>query len=125
MGLSPADQTCDTRKGEEAIRLNPLDPAHASTLRCKSEGRLESTDPQFQEDIDERLNLNHRVLVAARRAKLQRELRPLQVRHRAAPIPESAIRALIAETETPTGGKLPELCCVLRLWARRRFGGAW
>jgi uncharacterized protein (TIGR02646 family) len=122
-GRSPSDQTCDTRKGEEAILLDPLDPTYVATLHCTSAGRLGSTDPRFQADIDERLNLNHRVLVAERKAMLTRALGRLQVKYRAASIPESAVRKLIDELETPASGKLAAFCSVLRLWARRRYGG--
>ena len=74
MGSSPKDQTCDTRKGEAAITINPLDLAHISTLYCTSDGRLSSTNPQFQSDIDERLGLNHRILVEDRKARLKRHI---------------------------------------------------
>lgn len=123
VSVPQADETCDTRKGEDAITLNPLDPSHVATLRCSSAGRLESTNAQFQGDIDDRLNLNHRILVADRKAMLKRDLDKLTLRHRGANIPESAVRALIADVEEPDGGKAGEHCGVLRLWARKRYGG--
>jgi uncharacterized protein (TIGR02646 family) len=119
-----ADHTCDTRKGEDPILLSPLAPAHVATLYCTSSGLLKSTDPRYQEDIDVRLGLNHRVLVAARKGKLDRDLGRLILRYRTSSIPEGEVLRLIAELEAPDGRKLPELCCVLRLWARKRFGGA-
>jgi uncharacterized protein (TIGR02646 family) len=124
-GSPRADQTCDTHKGEEAILLNPLDPAHFATLRCTSAGRLESTDPQLARDIDERLNLNHPILVEERKTKLHRALERLRIKNKESKIPESAVRRLIDELEAPVGGKLPELCVVLRLWARKRYGTGW
>ncbi len=122
MGSSPQDQTCDTRKGEDVITLNPLDAGHVSTLYCTSGGRLSSTDPRLQKDIDERLRLNHRILVADRKARLDRDLRRLQAKYPKAEIPPSAVRRVIEDVEAPTEGKLPELACVLRLWARKRYG---
>jgi len=124
-GSSRGDQTCDTRKGEDAIVLSPLDATHVETLRCTSAGRLESTNAQFQKDIDDRLNLNHRILVEDRKAMLSRDLAPLVRQHRTGTIPEPALRRLVTDLETPTAGKLREHCCVLRLWARKRFGGGW
>ncbi|WP_437481821.1 hypothetical protein WME75_39515 [Sorangium sp. So ce1014] len=124
-GRRPADQTCDTRKGEEEILLNPLDPAHVSTLSCTSAGRLQSTDPRFQKDIDDHLGLNHPVLVGDRKVMLDRDLKRILIKYRKSPIPESAIRTLVTELETPTGGRLPELCSVVRLWARKRYGAQW
>jgi hypothetical protein len=68
------------------------------------------------------LGLNHRILVADRKARLDRHLHRLIARHPTAGLPESAVRRSIAEVETPTEGKLPELACVLRLWAHKRYG---
>ncbi len=124
MGFSPKDQTCDTRKSEDAISLNPLDHTHTSTLYCTSDGRLFSTNPQFQSDIDERLGLNHRILVEDRKARLTRHINQLVAKHPKQPISQSAVQQLIAEAEAPAEGKLREHACVLRLWARKRFG-AW
>ncbi len=120
MGFSPKDQTCDTRKGEDAITLNPLDLAHISTLSCTSAGRLLSSNTQFQSDIDERLGLNHRVLIDDRRALLTRELNRLITKHPKQLISRSAIQQLITEAEEAKEGKLVEHACILRLWARKR-----
>lgn len=122
IGVPPRDQTCDTRKGGDEITLDPLNFAHISTLYCTSAGHLSSTNPQFQNDIDERLGLNHRVLVADRKARLQRDLNRLLARHPNQSISESAVQQAIVEVETATDGKLPDLACVLRLWAQKRFG---
>ena len=69
-GWRPNSQTCDTRKGEDAINLNPLNPSRIVTLTCNSRGLLESSDTRFQSDVDERLGLNHRILVDDRPARL-------------------------------------------------------
>jgi uncharacterized protein (TIGR02646 family) len=120
MGSSPKDQTCDTRKGEDAIALNPLDLTHISTLSCTSAGRLLSSNPQFQSDIDDRLGLNHRILVADRKAWLDRHINQLVAKQPRQTISRSAVQQLIAEAEAPAEGKLREHACVLRLWARKR-----
>lgn len=122
MGSSPKDQTCDTRKGEDAITLNPLDHTHISTLYCTSDGRLSSTNPQFQSDIDERLGLNHRILVEDRKARLKRHISQLVAKAPTQQIPRNTVQQMIAEAEAPAEGKLREHACVLRLWARKRFG---
>ena len=122
MGASPRDQTCDTRKGEDTLTLNPLDLTHISTLYCTSAGRLSSTNPQFQSDIDERLGLNHRVLVEDRKARLAREITRLIARNPRQSISLGALQQQIVELEGPMEGRLPEHACVLRLWARKRFG---
>lgn len=121
LGSSPQDQTCDTRKGEDAITFNPLDLAHISTLYCTSAGRLCSTNPQFQDDIDDRLGLNHKTLIGDREARLTREINRLINKTPKGSISPAAVQQLIAEVETPTDGRLREHACVLRLWARKRF----
>ncbi len=121
-GSSPHRQTCDTRKGKSAIALNPLDPAHIATLRCSSNGILKSTDSHFQEDIEQRLNLNDPILVEDRRVQIHRQLKQLQAQYPTQKFPEGVLRRAIIDAETVKDGKLPEHACVLRLRARKRFG---
>lgn len=126
VGVAPAEQTCDTRKGEDEIALDPCNAAHLATLRCSTRGRLESSHAQFQADIDERLGLNHRVLVAERRGVIQRALARLNATHGAREYPPTAVRAVVGEAEATTAGRAPELAGTLRLWARGRFpDGRW
>lgn len=131
-GFPRSAQTCDTRKGESMITLNPLDSAHVVTLFCTSDGRLCSTNGTFQDDIDERLGLNHAILVGDRRAILDRALGRLKTRFPTSEFSIGKVKKLIEEMETPKqrvvhekeGPKatLDEHCSVLRLWARKRFG---
>lgn len=121
-GFPRSAQTCDTRKGESTITLNPLDAAHVATLYCTSDGRLRSINAAFQDDIDERLGLNHAILVGDRRAILDRALGRLKARYPTSEFSIAKIKRLIDEMETPQHGKLAELCSVLRLWARKRYG---
>lgn len=122
MGSPPSDQTCDTRKGEDAINLNPLDTRHVATLYCTSNGRLASKDANFQRDIDDVLGLNHQILVNGRKIQLGQYIDRLRARYPRGEFPLSAVRRLIVEAETPSEGKLREHACVLRLWARKRYG---
>jgi uncharacterized protein (TIGR02646 family) len=121
-GSPRSAHTCDTRKGEQVIALNPLNSAHVATLHCTSIGRLESTNATFQEDIDERLGLNHAILTSDRKVILDREVARLKAKYPKSEFPISQIRRLIDELETPKDGKLTALCSVFGLWARKRFG---
>ncbi|MFO0756699.1 MAG: hypothetical protein U0359_09420 [Byssovorax sp.] len=132
-GQPGPDQTCDTKKGEHDITLNPQTEAHLATLHCTSSGVLRSTNAQFQEDIDQRLNLNHRILVEDRKASLKRALDRLSKKFPGTTIPISAVRRLAEEIETPALNRddppvseLPEHSHVLRLWAKKRYPeAAW
>lgn len=123
-GSARSDQTCDTRKGEDRITLNPLNPGHVATLRCSGEGKISSTDPRLQEDIDSRLGLNTEILVQERRAHLERALRRLEAMNPGGSYSIRSLRALIEEAESPREGRLGALAGVLRLWARRRYSNA-
>lgn len=69
-GTPPQGQTCDTRKGDEALQFNPAVPAHnvESRIAYTGTGRIfaPGKDP-FDKQIKEVLNLNEAHLVANRR----------------------------------------------------------
>lgn len=75
-------QTCDNRKGNRAITINPL-TSNVDAIRYLPNGRLAHPNERLQEDIDDRLNLNVDFLVEGRLAaraelieQLRRELGP-------------------------------------------------
>lgn len=51
-------QICDTHKKDQPIRISPLNREDMRTIYYTSNGIICSTDPSFQHDIDEVLNLN-------------------------------------------------------------------
>lgn len=75
-------QTCDNRKRNRAITINPL-TSNVDPIRYLTDGRLAHPDAKLQHDIDDRLNLNVAFLIegrlAARQeliARLERDLGP-------------------------------------------------
>ena len=50
--------TCDARRGNEPIKVNPCDADTLRGITYMSSGRIQSSDPEINEDINERLNLN-------------------------------------------------------------------
>jgi len=69
-GCSPKEQTCDTRKGGDGIKFSPAIIKHRVNEIIKYDGRgtISSTDPEFNIQINENLNLNKN------RLKLNREV---------------------------------------------------
>ncbi|MEM9460176.1 MAG: TIGR02646 family protein [Myxococcota bacterium] len=64
----PTDlQTCDTRKGNADITINPLDSS-VDDIEYLPNGQLGHPQPSLQEDIDQHLNLNVGFLVEARKS---------------------------------------------------------
>lgn len=49
--------TCDARRGNESIKVNPCDAETLRGITYTSSGRIQSSDPEIDEDINERLNL--------------------------------------------------------------------
>lgn len=64
-------QTCDTRKGNEVLRIDPQKEGDILTIEYTSNGEIKSNNPDFQEDFDNILNLNNTFgLVKSRREAL-------------------------------------------------------
>lgn len=57
-GQREAFETCDTRKGESEITITPLNAAHIRTLVYGADGSIFSTNPTFENEINQILNLN-------------------------------------------------------------------
>lgn len=52
-------QTCDTRKGEKKLNINPMNEEHMKTIQYKSDGTISSTNVEFVQDLNDVLNLNY------------------------------------------------------------------
>lgn len=52
------NQTCDEHKGNSIITINPSVVEHIDTIYYNSNGEIHSTNPDFEKDIDDILNLN-------------------------------------------------------------------
>lgn len=57
-GESFEKQTCDTRKGNKEIKINPQVNSDILTIRYTSNGEIKSNNSDYQKDFDETLNLN-------------------------------------------------------------------
>jgi uncharacterized protein (TIGR02646 family) len=64
-------QTCDTRKGNDKITINPTDKLHIDTIKYGLDGLITSTNPAFEDDINRTLNLNENNLKKRREAIYQ------------------------------------------------------
>lgn len=71
-GRSPEEQHCDTRKASRDIKWNPANAAHAidSRLRYLADGTVESTDSEFNAQLNDVLGLNLGYLKNNRKAVL-------------------------------------------------------
>ena len=51
-------QTCDTRKGNKEIKINPQEKSDILTITYTSNGEIKSSNLDYQNDFDDTLNLN-------------------------------------------------------------------
>jgi uncharacterized protein (TIGR02646 family) len=71
-GQKPAQQHCDTKKGNADLSFNPADFNHdvESKIKFLGNGEIKSINPHFDREINENLNLNQRTLVNNRKSIL-------------------------------------------------------
>jgi uncharacterized protein (TIGR02646 family) len=71
-GKSPAEQHCDTKKSSRDLKWNPANTDHVieSRLRYLADGTVESTDDEFNAQINDVLGLNLSYLKNSRKANL-------------------------------------------------------
>lgn len=66
-GQPPKLQTCDTRKGNAALKYNPANPQHHIDSQVKYQrGKITSDDVEFDIQLNQVLNLNHPRLIQNR-----------------------------------------------------------
>lgn len=123
-GKALREQHCDTRKRNKVLSRNPANPAHTveAVLRFEGGGRLVSTDPVFDQEINGVLNLNLAFLRNNRKAVLDAFLGALP---RAGEIKRSRLEDWLREWNGDSGaGDLPEFCQVVVYWLRKRLARA-
>jgi uncharacterized protein (TIGR02646 family) len=78
-GRPGKEQHCDTRKGSNALSINPADPACnvERLIKFPGTGKIKSDDPDIDCQLNEVLNLNHPQLVSNRKATLDSFCRAL------------------------------------------------
>lgn len=75
------NQTCDTRKGSQEIKINPQENRDILTISYTNDGRIKSTNKDYQKDFDDTLNLNSTLgLVSLRKSALDSLKRKLYER---------------------------------------------
>lgn len=119
-GLPPYDQYCDTRQGNRELSRNPADQNHhiEDLLSYGGDGKIHSTDAQFNFEINELLNLNSKWFQNQRKAVLSGFLTELGKR----PLSRTRIEELISKWHGDgTAGQLPEYCMVVVWWLRKKL----
>lgn len=116
-------QHCDTYKADRALSRNPANAAHVveATLRYMGDGRIESTDPQFDTELNQVLNLNLEYLKGNRKAVLN-GFQDMLGKHGG--LTDGQILGMLGDWTRATAGELHEYCGVVIYWLRKRLARA-
>ena len=123
-GMPARDQHCDTKKGNRDLSRNPANPEHRvdEIIRFKGDGRISSSDPAFDAEINDVLNLNWAFLRNNRKATLDAFLAALEKDRQISPrLWEQWLREWDGESDT---GELRPFCQVVVYWLRKRLARA-
>lgn len=114
------DTHCDTRKGERDLARNPANPLHRveNIIQFLGDGRITSTDPAFDAELNEVLNLNLKFLVNNRKEILTAFQGLLKRRQLSRPKLEKLLRKWNGESDT---ADLEPFCQVVVYWLRKRL----
>lgn len=119
-GKRPADQHCDTSKGNQNLSRNPASPAHhvENFIQYgRTDGALSSQDPQFDRELNEVLHLNIEALRNRRLAAIDILIQSLPKRQA---WPEAVIRKELQEWNGESHkGELEPYCQVVVHWVRK------
>jgi uncharacterized protein (TIGR02646 family) len=112
------EQHCDTRKGNQELCFNPADPEHniESRIRFLGDGRIQSSDAEFDRQLTEVLNLNWGRLVRNRKAVLTAFQQRLQTGKKLDPERE------LPKWDGSQGGELPEFSQVVVYYLNKKLG---
>lgn len=115
------DQHCDTRKGDRDLSRNPANPMHRveDVLRFPGDGRIVSSDPAFDAELNDVLNLNLAFLVNNRKAVLRGFLDSLP---KYGELTAATLEKILRQHNGEDGaGELLPFCQVVVYWLRKRL----
>ena len=121
-GDKPEFRHCDTRKGDRIISKNPANPEHRieETIHYRGDGTITSTDPAFEKELNEVLNLNVHFLKNNRKGALD-GFKEFLSKKKGARTPqelEKQLRKWNGELDT---GELQPFCEVVLYYIRKRL----
>ena len=120
-GMKRAQQTCDTRKSDDLITIDPQRKPHIEKLKFLPNGKLVygREEEPYQSDINDRLNLNSKILVRNRKAALDAALNTLRIKLGKK---SWSVQKLENELSVQRGsGKLPQYFGVFEKWLEKEI----
>jgi len=119
-GRSPSEQHCDTRQGNKDIKWNPANPEHRieARIRYLANGTIESNDEEFDQQINDVLNLNASFIRTNRKNVLDGFQRAIG----RGPISRFRFERMLQDWNGEShAGSLEPYCQIAVFWLRKRL----
>ena len=79
------EKHCDKSKDDDEISFSPMEQASVDTIAYRSDGRIFSTNTDYDKEINHVLNLNTALLVRNRRSAIEEVIRLINTRQKGKP----------------------------------------
>ena len=118
--------TCDTKRGsfdksQQSLTINPFDKNQMAKIQFSTTGKISIDDPIMQEDLDEKLNLNHDILVKNRKKAIALIMQIVEQKFRTKTLTKVFIQQQIDYYNTPNGeGQLQTFCQIFIYWLKKQ-----
>lgn len=124
-GKKGKTDTCDAHKGSQIIKVNPCNETTLKTIKYKSStGEICADDPDIQNDLNHKLNLNspEHYLKMNRKAKLDSVIRELSQRAPKGTWTKDMLSAFLDEyTKNDSEGKKKEYLGIVIWYIKRKL----
>lgn len=80
-GMAYEHQTCDTRKGDKLLKIDPQKSSDMETIYYSRDGKIHSRNDNYDAELNTVLNLNYSLLVENRKTVLDKFLKNLDKKY--------------------------------------------
>lgn len=116
-------QYCDTAKGNKSLKYNPSNPQHHVLLKIKyklKDGEICSENDDFNEQLNDVLNLNLAMLKNNRKTVIDEIIKQLDKQK--GTVSPNFIQMLLSKyTQKSADGKLPLYCGIVRYYLEKKL----
>ena len=124
MGKPPAEQHCDTLKGNQTITISPLKPTCEKLVKFGPVGYVYSDDPNIEVELESRLGLNRQHLVDERAKLLDRLKDAMQKAAKNNPdskLKKADLTGMLKEWQDQKGGEFEPFCQVAIAYIHKKL----
>jgi len=120
-GKPKTAQTCDTRKGNTILQIDPQNQHHMADIFYDGNGKIYIKNKEWQADLDDVLNLNCPELQAGRKAALDGLCAVLYKENKAKSASKAYLEKRLKFYQEGKDGRLRSYCGILRYYLQKRI----